>query len=135
LAVKTPTVLLNDQSNTTRDGMTEGENPLIAKDPNDPSTILVHGLSYTCAKGLPYIGVEVTSTATGDPELHPCHGWSPDQDPLHWDNQPSLRPRGAFGALNEKAKEHPEVVAWKMDHPDWKEGEDIVPYLDVITFN
>jgi hypothetical protein len=115
--------------------MTEGENPLIAKDPGDPSTIIVHGLSYTQAKGLPYIGVEVKSIARGGPELHPSHGWSPEQDSLRWDNQPSLRPHGTFDELNEKAKEHPEVVAWKKYHPDWEEGKDIVPYLDVITFN
>lgn len=115
--------------------MTEGENPLIAKDPLDPSTIIFHGLSYTHAKGLPHLGVEVVSIARDGPELYPSHGWSPEQDPRRRDNQPSLRPRGTFKDLNEKAKEHPEVVAWKRDHPDWEEGNDIVPYLDVITFN
>jgi hypothetical protein len=108
--------------------MTEGENLLIAKDPLDSSTIIFHGLSYTNAKGLPHLGEEVVSIISDNTELYPYHGWSPEQSPQHRDNQPSLRPRGTFEHLNEIAKEHPKVVAWKKDHPDWEEGEDILSY-------
>jgi hypothetical protein len=115
--------------------MTEGENPLIAEDPSDPSTIIFHGLSYTNAKGLPDLGSELVSIISNHTELYPSHGWSLKQDPRRRDNQPSLRPRGTFEYLNNIAKEHPKVVEWKKNHPGWKEGEDIVSQLKIITFN
>ena len=107
---------------------------MIAQVPSDPRTIYFQGLSFTNAKGLPDLGLEVWSIMNDGTELFSSHGWSPKQDPQRRDNQPSLRPRGTFEELNELAKVHPEVVEWKKKHPNWTEGEDIISYSNVIIF-
>lgn len=115
----------------TREGMTKGQNLMIAQVPSDPSTIYFQGLSYTNAKGLPDLGLEVVSILNGT-EIYPSHGWSPIQDAQRRDNQPLLRPRGTFEELNERAKVHPEVVAWREKHPNWNEGDDILSFSNTI---
>jgi hypothetical protein len=102
-----------------------GENPMIAKLPTDPSTVVVHGLSYTNAKRLPDLGLEVISVMNGT-ELYPLHGWNPKKSPQHHANQPSLRPEGSFEFLNEQAKLDSKVIKWQKEHLKWQEGHDIL---------
>jgi hypothetical protein len=102
-----------------RDGMTAGESPLVARDPSDPTTIHFSGLSFTHAKNLPDMGMEVAEIMNGN-EANPSHAWSLEQSSGP-DNQPLLHPRGTFQELNEKAKGDPRVTEWQKEHPNWKE--------------
>jgi hypothetical protein len=115
----------------TRDAMAPGEKLIIAKVPSDPTTGYIIGLSFTNAKRVGHLGDTVVKIANGEEEGNPSHGWSPNKHAERRDNQPFLRPSGNFEELNRKAKVHNSVRKWMEKHPNWKEGEDILRFINL----
>lgn len=115
----------------TRDAMTPGEKLIIAQVPSDPSTGYIVGLSFTNAKRVGHLGDTVVKIANGKEEGNPSHGWSLNNYAERRDNQPFLRPSGNFEELNGKAKSHNSVRKWMGKYPNWKEGEDILQFINL----
>lgn len=100
--------LLADDS---RDGVTEDQNPIIARHPQHPNLLIAGGASYTHAKDLPEIGVAVVDTLNGNETA--SYGWakSPTQKGGH--NQPALRAHRDFEELEREASQNIQVKHWR----------------------
>lgn len=103
--------------NTSRDGVTGNQKPIIARHPDHNNLIIAGGGSYTHAKDLPYIGRFITDVVQGI-EIHSQFGWDNSHAGKHLDNQPALCTDLLFDDLELEASRDQRVKDWK-ESPDW----------------
>ncbi len=90
-----------------RDGVTEDQNPIIARHPQHPNLLVAGGASYTYAKDLPEIGVAIIDTLNGNERASFAWNKSSAQEGGH--NQPALRAHLDFEELERKAFQNSQV--------------------------
>jgi len=94
-------------ANDSRDGVTEDQNPIIARHPQHPNLLVAGGASYTYAKDLPEIGVAIVDTLNGNERASFAWNKSSAQEGGH--NQPALRAHFDFEELERKASQNSKV--------------------------
>ena len=90
-----------------RDGVTEDQNPIIARHPQHPNLLVAGGASYTYAKDLPEIGVAIVDTLNGNARA--SFGWDQSLAQEGGHNQPALRSRFNFEELECEASKNIKV--------------------------
>ena len=94
-----------------RDGVTDDQNPIIARHPQHQNLLIAGGASYTHAKDLPEIGLAIVDTLNGKGTA--SFGWARSSMPQGSHNQPALLAHMDFEELEHQASQSAEVERWK----------------------
>ena len=94
-------------ADNSRDGVTEDQNPIIARHPQHSNLLVAGGASYTYAKDLPDIGGAIVDTLNGNGRA--SFGWDQSLAQEGGHNQPALRSRFNFEELEREASQNIKV--------------------------
>ena len=94
-----------------RDGVTDDQDPIIARHPGHPNLVIAGGASYTHAKDVPEIGLAIVDALNGKDTA--SFGWTKSPLQKGSENQPALRASHNFEDLERRASTSSQIQQWR----------------------